>query len=68
MLLSGWYFLSFIVLSRVTTPLSFVEFPLSGDLVASFDIGMETGFMNLSFDRSIATSNNMVIRILYILI
>ena len=54
MLLSGWQFLSFIVLSRVTTPLSLVEFPLSGDL-PSFEIGMAADFITLSFDRSIAT-------------
>ena len=48
---SGWYFLSVIVSSGVTTPLSLVEFPLCGDL-PSFDVGMAAGFMKLSLDAS----------------
>ena len=44
------------MLSGVTTPLSLVEFPLSGDW-GSFDIGMAAGFMKLSLDTSIAISS-----------
>lgn len=49
-LFSGWYFLPSIVFifmsSVVTTPLSLVEFPLSGDT----DVGMGAVFMKLSLE------------------